>query len=382
MSTWPDKYIIGLTGNIATGKSVVRKMLEHVGAYGIDADALAHRAIMKGAPGYQPTVDTFGRWILTANDQVDREKLGKIVFANPEAMAALEKIVHPLVRQAIDALVRRANQRLIVIEAIKLLETDLHTLCDQIWVTQATPQKQLSRLMRKRKMTRADAQQRIDSQAPVRDKLGAADVAIENSGTFEETWNQVNKAWKAIPKEPVDAAPSPRKPTPAPTPEQLTVRRATPNQAEEIASFITEQSDGERRMTRSDVMAAFGEKAFLLLLAGENLVGLLGWQVENLITRVDDVILNDSLSPTESMKLLVETMEKASRELQSEASLLFLSPAIAQHEKVWNDLGYKARTVKDLNVRAWQNAAMESMLPGTVLFFKRLRERRVLRPMG
>ncbi|MEA2008351.1 MAG: dephospho-CoA kinase [Chloroflexota bacterium] len=377
MGAWAGKYVIGLTGNIAVGKSVVRKMLEHVGAYGIDADALAHRAIMKGSPGYQSTIEAFGKWILAEDGQIDRAKLGKVVFANSGAMAALEEIVHPLVRQAVDVLARRVKQRVIVIEAIKLLETDLHTMCDQIWVTQATPQTQLARLVRKRKMTPVDAQQRIDAQPLAKDKLKAADVVIENSGTFEETWNQVSAAWKSIPKASRKAVPSPK---PAP-PGQLTVERATPKHADLIASFITQQSTGERRMTRSDVMAAFGEKAFLLLRVGGEVEGLLGWQVENLITRVDDVILNESVSVAKALNVLVKTMETASRELQSEAALLFLAPIIAQHESIWRDLGYKARTVKDLKVRAWQNAAMESMLPGTVLFFKRLRTHRILRPM-
>ena len=73
MSAWQGKYIIGLTGNIATGKSVVRKMLEHLGAYGIDADALSHRAIAQGAPGYQAVVDAFGKWILSKDGQIDRD---------------------------------------------------------------------------------------------------------------------------------------------------------------------------------------------------------------------------------------------------------------------------------------------------------------------
>jgi len=288
MSSWPDKYVIGLTGNIATGKSVVRKMLEHLGVYGIDADALAHRAIMKGAPGYQATIDAFGRWILGDDDQIDRSKLGKIVFT--------------------------------------------------------------------------------------------ADVAIENSGTFEETWNQVSKAWKSIPKVAVDAPPTEKSAAP-PSPKQLTVKRATPNQAGQIAVFITEQSSGKRRMTRTDVMEAFGEKAFLLLLAGSDLVGILGWQVENLITRVDDVILKENVLSAQNIKLLVETIEKASSELQSEAALLFLPPVIAKLEKVWSSLGYQSLAVEDLSVRAWQNAAEESILPGMTLFFKRLREHRILRPM-
>jgi dephospho-CoA kinase len=83
MSAWPGKYAIGLTGNIATGKSVVRKMLEHLGAYGIDADTLAHRTIAKGAPGYETVVETFGKWILAPDGNVDRARLARVVFSDP-----------------------------------------------------------------------------------------------------------------------------------------------------------------------------------------------------------------------------------------------------------------------------------------------------------
>ncbi len=90
MSVWPGKFVIGLTGNIATGKSVVRKMLEHLGAYGIDADALGHRAIARDAPGYKPVLDTFGKWILASDGQIDRGKLARVVFADPDALIQLE----------------------------------------------------------------------------------------------------------------------------------------------------------------------------------------------------------------------------------------------------------------------------------------------------
>jgi dephospho-CoA kinase len=93
MSAWPGKYVIGLTGNIATGKSVIRRMLEHLGAYGIDADALSHRAMAKGAPGYAPVVQHFGQWILASDGQIDRSKLGRIAFADPEALKKLETII-------------------------------------------------------------------------------------------------------------------------------------------------------------------------------------------------------------------------------------------------------------------------------------------------
>jgi dephospho-CoA kinase len=86
VSNWPGKYVIGLTGNIATGKSVVRRMLEHLGAYTIDADALSHRVISKGAPGYQPVLEAFGKWLLDKDEQINRAKLGTLVFADKEAL--------------------------------------------------------------------------------------------------------------------------------------------------------------------------------------------------------------------------------------------------------------------------------------------------------
>ena len=98
MSSVPGKYIIGLTGNIATGKSVVRRMLEHLGAYTIDADALSHRAIAKGVPGYQPIINEFGKWILDKDGEIDRSKLASVVFHDLGVLAELEGIIHPLVR--------------------------------------------------------------------------------------------------------------------------------------------------------------------------------------------------------------------------------------------------------------------------------------------
>jgi dephospho-CoA kinase len=197
LSTWPGKFVIGLTGNIGTGKSVVRKMLEHLGAYGIDADALGHRAIAKGAPGFKPIVDVFGRWILDAEGQIDRNKLGKLVFTDPEALNDLEKIIHPLVAQAVDAIIQRASQPVIVVEAIKLLEYDkLRKKCDIIWVTTTPENIQVERLVNKRKMPRDEALQRIRSQGSQDEKKAAASIVIENVGSFEDTWKQVVAAWK------------------------------------------------------------------------------------------------------------------------------------------------------------------------------------------
>ena len=128
-------------------------------------------------------------------------------------------------------------------------------------------------------------------------------------------------------------------------------------------------------------MAAFGEKAFMLLLNGEELVGLAGWQVENLVTRITDFYLDPQLKLAEAAQDLMQAVEKASRELQSEASLLFLPSDMAQREQIWRQLGYEQRTIEGLDVRAWQEAARESNVAGMVMFFKQLRMDRVLRPI-
>lgn len=379
MAHWPGKFVIGLTGNIATGKSVVRKMLEHLGAYGIDADALGHRAMSKGAPGYDPVVDTFGKWILGSDGQIDRAKLGRMVFQNPDALSTLEDIIHPLVRQAVDLLVRRSKHQAIVIEAIKLLEGELRNYCDTIWVADTTQDNQLRRLMSKRKMSRDEAIERIHAQSAQEIKLNAADIVINNNKSFEDAWRQVASAWRlTVPVVSEEDRPTPTKPTPA---GELTVRRAGPKEAKTIGDFITRVSEGKRRMTRDDVMAAFGEKAFLFLYRGDEIVGLLGWQVENLVARVDDFYIEAYIPLVDAMKVMTTEVEKASKELQCEAALLFLPPNLAQYKEIWKDLDYSARTVEALRVRAWQEAAVESMSPGMVMMFKQLRKDRVLRPV-
>jgi dephospho-CoA kinase len=381
MTKWPGKFIIGLTGNIATGKSVVRKMLEHLGAYGIDADALGHRVIAKGAPGFQPVIDTFGKWILAPDGQIDRSKLGRLVFSNPEALSSLEDITHPYIRQAIDILGQRASQKLIVIEAIKLLEGELRNYCDTIWVTDATEEAQTQRLIEKRKLTADEALERIHSQSGQDIKIRVADVVIDNNNSFEDTWKQVASAWKiTVPVTVTEQKPNEKSKKAAPK-GALTVKRAGPKQAQTIAEFITRHSGGKRRLTRTDIMASFGEKAFLLLNRDETIVGVLGWQVENLVSRVDDFYIDTNIPLASAMKVMTAEVEVASRELQSEAALLFLPPDLARYTEVWTSLEYRARAVKELSIRAWQDAAMESMPPGTVMLFKQLRKDRVLRPV-
>jgi dephospho-CoA kinase len=377
MSAWPGKYVIGLTGNIATGKSVVRRMLEHLGAYGIDADALGHRAIAKGAPGYHPVVNTFGKWILGPDGQIDRTRLARVVFSDPDALAQLEAIVHPLVGGAVDMLVRRSRQEVIVLEAIKLIESGLLQQCDSLWVAYAPPETQLARLIQKRNMSEVAARQRIAAQPDQKLKTDRAKVVIRNDGPFEDTWRQVLGAWqKLFPV--VDTSPIRSVQT---IKGEMAVQRARPRQADEIAAYITRMSGGKRAVTHEDVMAAFGEKAFLLLKVSNQLVGLVGWQVENLVARTDEVYLDPNAPFAEAIQVLVGEVERASRELQCEVSLLFIPPTLARQYAIWNTLGYQTRSIASLGVRAWQEAATETMPAGSVMLFKQLRKDRVLRPV-
>ena len=380
MNKWKNKYIIGLTGNIGTGKSVVRRMLEHLGAYGIDADALAHRAMAKGAPGYEPVLNTFGHFLLTPDGQIDRSRLGRIVFHDQQALAALEAIIHPLVLQAVDLLIRRSPHKVIVVEAIKLLETSLVDMCDGIWLVYTPPEIQKIRLVQNRKMTEKEAWARINAQVPQESRFGSATTIIKNVGPFEDTWQQVVTAWQRyVPAKAEGAFPVSK--TVKLSLGDVNVQRAGPRQVDEIVRVYNNVYEGKVTYTPKDVMAAFGEKAYLLLKVENNTMGFLGWQVENLVARTDDVYLEAGLSLPAAMQTLLTTVENTSRDLQCEAALLFLPDPLAQQTEVWRNLGYEARTVQTLGVRAWQEAALETMGAGESLYFKQLRKDRVLRPV-
>ena len=377
MSNWPGKYVIGLTGNIATGKSVVRRMLEHLGAYTIDADALSHRVITKGAPGYQPVLETFGKWLLDKEGQIDRDKLGRLVFADPEALKQLEGIVHPYVRQAIDILIKRAKQTVVVVEAIKLLEGGLSKQCDAVWVADAPQEVQVERLMRKRGLSREDALQRVRSQPSQQDKLKAADVIVRNHGSYEDLWKQVSEMWKIISPEPAPATQILTKPVAG----AFSLQRGKPRDAQKIADLVTRLSKGKRAMSQDEVMEAFGDKAFLLLQMDNDLVGLTGWQVENLVARTTDLFLDHRVAADQALPLMINEVERASSDLQCEAALVFPPIDLIGFDSVWKQLGYERRTPDELGVQAWEDAALESMPKGAALFFKQLRTDRVLRPI-
>jgi dephospho-CoA kinase len=385
---WPAKYVIALTGNIATGKSVVRKMLEHLGAFTIDADALSHQAIARSGPAYAAVAETFGKWVLTPEGEINRVRLGRLVFADPEALARLESLIHPFVKQATDILINRSKAKVAVIEAIKIIETGTAKECDALWVVHVPEAVQAARLRDKRKLSAAEAQQRIAAQAPQAEKVKQANVVIDNSGSFEDTWAKVQTAYakiggaKAPTTEPEIVLPATTAKAGTPAHKEVRVRRGKPSDASTIAAFIKLASGGRRDLSRGDVIAAFGDKAYMLADYDGHLGAIAGFKVENLVARIDEVYFGHD-APLEVLAApLLRAVEDASRDLLCEASLAFFPlPMMSSATQALRASGYAPQVPEKLGVDAWREAARESMPSGTGMLYKKLREDRVLRPV-
>jgi dephospho-CoA kinase len=195
---------IGLTGPIGCGKSTVAGWLEELGASVIDADVVAREVTGPYAPATAAIAQAFGEQLIRPDRALDRAALGRIVFADPVALARLEAIVHPAVRTVILARLAAAERRgaaAVVIEAIKLVEGGLAALCDEVWLVTCDPGEQLSRLIG-RGAEPADARARIAAQAGIVERLTpAATRVIDTSGPVVEARARVVAAWR-------EAAPS------------------------------------------------------------------------------------------------------------------------------------------------------------------------------
>jgi dephospho-CoA kinase len=193
-----SRRIIGLTGNIATGKSAVMRLAAGRGALTIDADAVVHELLNRDAAIQAAVVEAFGPETRRADGSIDRAALGQIVFGDPARLRQLEGLLHPAARAEIARRVAAAGEAVVMIEAIKLLEGPLAALCDEIWVTACARETQLARLRVCRGMDGATATARIDAQAPQADKIARADVVIHTDGTMAETQAQFDVAWMQV----------------------------------------------------------------------------------------------------------------------------------------------------------------------------------------
>lgn len=192
--------VIGLTGNIACGKSTVGKMLQELGVTLIDADLIVHGQMAPGKPVWQAIVQEFGREILNPDETINRPQLGGIVFSDPAALKRLEAITHPAARQGINEAIEATTGEVVVVEAVKLVEAGWHHGRDSLWVVTCSPETQVERMMRDRGLTEGEARARLTAQPPVESKLRLAAVVIDNSGSREETFAQVKQGLERMVK--------------------------------------------------------------------------------------------------------------------------------------------------------------------------------------
>ncbi|HEV2128760.1 MAG TPA: dephospho-CoA kinase [Thermomicrobiales bacterium] len=193
-----QKFVLGVTGNIASGKSTVVRRLEEHGAVSIDADLVYRELVGPGQPLLRKLADHFGEQIIAPDGNLDRTALGRIVFSDPAKLAELDRISHPAVIAEIDRRVEAVEEGVVVIDAVKLIESGHADRCDEVWVVTIDTHVQMTRLKARNTLSEAEARRRIEAQPPTALKLERADRVIDNSGTLEQTMEQVDAGWRAI----------------------------------------------------------------------------------------------------------------------------------------------------------------------------------------
>lgn len=190
---------VGLTGGIGSGKSEVSRRLAGKGAVVIDADKIAREVVEPGTEGLARVVATFGDEVLHPDGSLNREKLGTIVFADPDRLAALNAIVHPLVGERVAALQSRAADDAIVVYDVPLLvENKLATMYDVVIVVDAADELRIARLAKYRQMSEEDARARIAAQAAREDRLKVATLVIPNEASIEDLDTRVEEIWTRL----------------------------------------------------------------------------------------------------------------------------------------------------------------------------------------
>jgi len=193
--------VIGLTGGIGSGKSTVSRFLAELGAVIIDADKIGHVVLEPDSEAWQQVVAAFGRQILKTNREIDRKKLGKIVFGSAKALSRLNRIMHPQICGVVKAQLeqyRRQGIDVVVIEAPLLVEAGWNSLVDEVWVTLAPEATILKRLEEGMGLSKAESTARIRSQLPAKEWVKHADVVINTDSSLDELKARVSKLWQGL----------------------------------------------------------------------------------------------------------------------------------------------------------------------------------------
>jgi dephospho-CoA kinase len=189
------RIVLGVTGNIATGKSTVVNVLRELGAHHIDADLVYRDLVAPGQPLLQDLADHFGESIIDEDGSLDRRALGAIVFSDPEKLRELDELTHPAVIEESDRRADAIREGVIVMDAVKLIESCHADACDEVWLVTTPEEMQIRRVMKRNNVDAYEARRRVDAQPPLQPKMDRADVVIRNSGTLDELRQQVIAEW-------------------------------------------------------------------------------------------------------------------------------------------------------------------------------------------
>lgn len=193
--------VIGLTGGIGSGKSTVSRFLTELGAVILNADKVGHEALKPDTEIWRQVVAAFGRQIVTPDGNIDRKKLGDIVFGNTESLSRLNQIMHPRMYALVKAQLedyRQQGARVIVLEAPLLLEADWTALADEVWVTTAAESTMLQRLKQRSGLSQAESLTRIRSQLSSAERVKHADVIIDTDCDLDELRSRVKELWQRL----------------------------------------------------------------------------------------------------------------------------------------------------------------------------------------
>lgn len=192
--------VIGLTGGIASGKSLVSAILRELGAQIVDADQVARLVVEPGTAGWQEIREAFGDAVLNADATINRKALGAIVFAGPDRLKKLNDITHPRIMSYTENEIAKYREgkgsKALILDAALLIEAGFYRLVDEVWLVFVTSDVQINRVMERDGLSREEAVQRINSQMSVAEKQKYAHVIIDNSGSMEETRKTVEELWR------------------------------------------------------------------------------------------------------------------------------------------------------------------------------------------
>jgi dephospho-CoA kinase len=416
---WPDKFIVGLTGNIATGKSTVMSLAEERDALALDADAFVHDLLATDPEAQRAIVDAFGASVAAPNGVIDRAALAAVVFNNPDALVQLEEIVHPRVRRTLFRRIDSSPHRLVFVEAIKLVEGGLSEECDQIWVTRCPMETQVERLMTYRELDRETALMRVRAQSSQELKIAAADVVIDTGGSlamtrarFELAWAHLQRhlaeddllkapstqaSWQRINRqdgrqERLNPQPSPSNEAPEVDPAQeawprnydefgpdIAVRRARPQDIQAMVELVAKATGGALKLDPGQLLSDLGERGYVIGEQAGAISAIGGWSAENLVATVDSLFVHPPEAFNVTGAAILREIEITANELICEVIIVVLGElAAAEMRQLLRDNGF-SRVEPETLPRAWRAAIKGADRPETVVMLKVLRDTRQVR---